>query len=286
LPTNGPVLDFVTHAPHLVQNEYHPTEPNHFLFQSHRFLASLLGELYPPKRATFLRGSRIYLEDTAVDCAEKFVENLSFRSQNPILLLNPDTASPFTKPPEVFCKTLLLLLTANGIHVLIGEGHTDRGIGQRLLSSLPPVLRDKAALVPSSLSATAYAALIDRVGFFVSGDTGPLHWAAARKESTTGLRSFANRTSVFALFGATPARMSGYDSQTPGFLPAWQNAVSRTFVSKPACRNLTCLGKLYKTCRSHRCFEGLSASGVATDILQVISSRTPQSYPHTVPLGV
>jgi hypothetical protein len=155
----------------------------------------------------------------------------------------------------------------------VGEGHSDPGMGQRLLSSLPLHLRTQAALVPSTLSATAYAALTDKVDAFVSGDTGPLHWAAARKVSRTQNRVFFNRTSVFCLFGATTPSMSGYDSKTPGFLPAWQDAESRTFISTPPCRNLTCMNKLYKNCVSPRCFEGLSASMVAQEVLGILSER-------------
>jgi ADP-heptose:LPS heptosyltransferase len=274
LPRSGPVLDFLTHAPRLVENEVHPTQPNHFLYQSHRFLADLLGEFNPPQRGSFIRGARIFLTDADFDAAEGFLENLHWEKGRPVVLLNPDTASPFTKPPEDFCATLLARWTAQRIHVLVGEGHSDPGMGQRLISSLPLHLRTQAALVPSALPATTYAALTDMVDAFVSGDTGPLHWAAARKISRTHHRNFSNRTSVFCLFGATAPSMSGYDSKAAGFLPAWQDAESRTFISTPPCRNLTCMNKLYKTCVPPRCFEGLHASTVAQEILVILSERS------------
>lgn len=286
LPTQGPLLDFLSHAPRLVENEYDPTEPNHFIFQGHRFLVSLLRELHPPRRAPFLRGARVFLDDASCDEAARFAEETPLTGREPRIFLNADTASPFTKPPEDFCADLLLRWTAHGARVWMGEGHTDRGIGRRLIEALPAPLRDRVRLVPAALPARAYAALIDHADVFVSGDTGPLHWAAARKESATGRRTFRNRTSVVGLFGATPPRMSGYDSDLPGYLPAWQGAPSKTFVSAPPCRNLTCLNKLHKTCRVHRCFEGMAAPRVAEAVMRLAAVAEPAAVPAAAPQGV
>jgi hypothetical protein len=166
-----------------------------------------------------------------------------------------------------FLKALLERMVAGGAFVLVGEGHTDAGVGIRLQDALPPALRARTLSVPASLSAPAYAALLDRVDVFVSGDTGPLHWGAARRISTTGGRPFRNHTTVFSLFGATLPRMSGYDSSAPGFLPAWQDAPSAAILSHAPCQNVTCLNKLHKTCRILRCFEGCSPIPVADAVL-------------------
>jgi heptosyltransferase-2 len=261
------VLDFVTHAPRLVRNEYAPTEPNHFLFQSHRFLADLFKERWSPQRPATVRGARIFLEDGAVDAADAFLDSARACRNEPWVLLNPDGASPYTRPPEAFLRDLLGRMVAGGALVLVGEGHTDAGVGIRLQEALPPALRARTRSVPAALPAPAYAALLDRVDVFVSGDTGPLHWGAARKISRTGGRLFGNHTTVYSLFGATPARMSGYDSTEPGFLPAWQDAPSAAFLSHAPCQNITCLNKLHKTCRTPRCFEGCSAFSVADAVL-------------------
>jgi ADP-heptose:LPS heptosyltransferase len=261
------VLDFVTHAPRLVRNEYGPTEPNHFLFQSNRFLADLFKERWSPQRPSDVRGARIFLEDAAVDAADAFLDSARVCRNEPWVLLNPDGASPYTRPPEAFLAALLERLVAGGALVLVGEGHTDAGVGIRLQDALPPALQARTLSVPAALPAPAYAALLDRVDVFVSGDTGPLHWGAARKISRTGRRPFGNRTTVYSLFGATPARMSGYDATEPGFLPAWQDAPSAAFLSHAPCRNITCLNKLHKTCRIPRCFEGCSPLSVAEAVL-------------------
>jgi len=108
---------------------------------------------------------------------------------------------------------------------------------------------------------------------FISGDTGPLHIAAARKVSPTGRHPVRNRTAVLSFFGATPARLSGYDSSQPGFLAANQDAPSWTFVSRSPCRNITCLDKLYKTCRVVRCFEGLDLEGMVAKVGSHLQAR-------------
>jgi len=262
-PERLAVLDFVTHAPRLVRNEYRPTEPNHFLFQSHRFLADLFKERWSAQRPVAVRGARIFMEDEAVDAADGFLDT----ARACRVLLNPDGASPYTRPPEAFLRALLGRMVAGGALVLVGEGHTDAGVGIRLQDALPPALRARTLSVPAALPAPAYAALLDRVDVFVSADTGPLHWGAARKISRSGKRFFGNHTTVYSLFGATPARMSGYDSTEPGFLPAWQDAPSAAYLSHAPCQNITCLNKLHKTCRIPRCFEGCSPLSVADAVL-------------------
>jgi heptosyltransferase II len=259
LPHQMPVLDFSRHAPYLLRNEQHPSEPNHLLYQAQVFLHRTLGRRFHPVRTERPRGVRLVLSEEARRDATAFLQSPSWPVRGPLVLLNPDTASPFTRPPFSFMARLMERLTSYPARLLIGEGHTDRGVGRRLIQLLPSTARSRVRLVPTTMKAETYAALTDLVDVFVSGDTGPLHWAAARKETASGRPFHRNRTFVVSLFGATPARMSGYDSSQAGFLPAWQDVPSVTFVSGPPCRNITCLNKLYKTCRAPRCFEGLEA---------------------------
>lgn len=270
-----PILDFVTHGPHLLRNEDARLEPNHFLFQTHRFLADLFRERWPSQRPDAVRGASIFLDDDAVDEADAFVASVPADRATPWVLLNPDAASPYTRPPLSVLLPLVRRLIDGGFFILVGEGHTDSGVGIRLRDALSPAQRARTHPVPASLSAPAYAATLDRVDAFISGDTGPLHWGAARKISRSGGRRFANRTAVFSLFGATPARMSGYDSMEAGFLPAWQDAASSAFVSHAPCLNITCLNKLHKTCGTVRCFEGCSPLEIADAVLARTVGRRP-----------
>ncbi len=279
LPKATPVLDFLTHAPRLVRNESHPTEPNHFLFQSHRFLTDLFVERQSGGRPADPKGARIFLDDEAVDEADRFIESLGADASDPRVLVNPDGASPCTRPPETVMSAVVRRLVEGGAFVLVGEGHTDAGVGIRIRDRLPAIFLGRTGIVPASMRAPAYAALLDRMDLFVSGDTGPLHWGAARKVSRTGRRLFSNRTAVFSLFGATPPRMSGYDSLQAGFLPAWQDAPSRAFVSHAPCLNITCLNKLHKSCRYLRCFEGAAPLSMADTALEYLERACPIHSP-------
>ncbi|HTA76982.1 MAG TPA: hypothetical protein VK791_07490, partial [bacterium] len=71
-------------------------------------------------------------------------------------------------------------------------------------------------------------------------------------------------------FGATPARMSGYDSENELFPASNQNAPSKTYVSESPCRNITCVNKMAKTCQTPRCFETLDVEKITRDILKYL----------------
>jgi hypothetical protein len=90
-----------------------------------------------------------------------------------------------------------------------------------------------------------------------------MHLAAARKLSRSGRHDFRNRTAVLSIFGATPARMSGYDSVQPGYLPANQDAPSWSYTAGSPCRNISCLNKIFKTCRFVHCFDDVDAEALA-----------------------
>jgi hypothetical protein len=61
--------------------------------------------------------------------------------------------------------------------------------------------------------------------------------------------------------------MSGYDSFQPGFLPANQDAPSWCYQAGSPCRNITCLNKYFKTCRTVRCFEHVDIAHLADVIV-------------------
>lgn len=270
IPGHLPLLDFTGQAPQLLRNEQTPGEPNHFLYQAHVFLHRILRQRFRPVREKPLRGVHLTLTERARREAAACLAHATGGFEGPVVLVNPDTGSPFTRPPFELLAQLIGDLARSPIRVLVGEGHTDHGVGRRLIARLPRRAARRVFLVPASLRADAHAALTDLVDAFISGDTGPLHWAAARKRSAPGTAPCRNQTFVVSLFGATPARMSGYDSVLPGFLPAWQDCPSATYVSEPPCRNITCLNKLQKTCRVARCFEGLGAGPITESVMSYL----------------
>jgi hypothetical protein len=164
--------------------------------------------------------------------------------------------------------------------ILLGEGHSEKGLGEKLLSTLPAGARGRIVLVPSSLSLDAYAALIDFSDFFISGDTGPLHVAAARKHSKDGSSVFRNRTVVLSVFGATPPRFSGYDSRRVGFMGSSQDAPSDAYQSRSSCRNITCVHKMALVCDAKGCFQSLDVAGILSGIrvrLEELALNLPYS---------
>ena len=78
---------------------------------------------------------------------------------------------------------------------------------------------------------------------------------------------------MLSIFGATPARMSGYDSFQPGYLPADQEAPSWSYTAGSPCRNITCLNKIFKNCRDVRCFDVVDVEALAGLILEYVNSR-------------
>jgi ADP-heptose:LPS heptosyltransferase len=265
-PPDLTVIHFLSHASVLVHNEFHPVAPNHFLYQAHSFVRELLSSLFRPRRDVPFTGVPIHLSDAAVDQAEDFLRDAGISGNAPLVMLNPDAASPYTRVPFDEQVELLRQLSALAVPVLVAAGHSEANVGVRLRDALPAAQQRGLHIIPATMPLDAWSALIDRADAFVSADTGPLHLGAARKVSRSGSRSFRNRTAIHGIFGATPARMSGYDSTLPGFLPANQDAPSHTYVAGSPCRNITCLNKLYKTCQTVRCFEVTDIDAIGSTI--------------------
>jgi hypothetical protein len=98
--------------------------------------------------------------------------------------------------------------------------------------------------------------------------------AAARKVSKSGKFQFRNKTFVITIFGATPPRLSGYDSTDPLYFGANQDVISKTYVSESPCRNITCVNKMAKTCKKVRCYEFLKTDIISSDIQNYLRSLT------------
>jgi len=291
-PEPKKVFHFTSQAPLFVLNEAHPGVPNHITYQAHRFVYDLLSPVFPIRRARPFEGPSVFLPPEAVAEARRFLEGKAGSRKGPVVFLNPDTASPYTRVPVRYLTRLLTGLVGMRLEpgagqdkpvrgetplVLLGEGHTDKGIGEKLMFSLPVIARERVKLVPAGFSLEAYAALVDRSDVFISGDTGPLHLAAAWKKDRAGKHPFRNKTAVISLFGATPPRFSGYDSR-PGFLESGQGAESRSFQSQSACRNLTCMHKMGKECDAVGCFQGLDVEAILSQIHGVLMEKKAVSH--------
>jgi ADP-heptose:LPS heptosyltransferase len=271
-----PFVSVISHGATIVRNESDPAQINHFSYQDYQFVHGVLSMVARPVREACYRGARTTYADDAIAEALHFATDTGLAPGAPVVMVNPDGASPFTRMPFASQVALLELIardTPPDTAILLGAGHTEKGIGQRLVDALPEPLRAAVRIIPPQMPLPAYAALIDLADVFVTGDTGPLHLAAARRFSRSRSHRFRNRTAVLSFFGATMPRMSGYDSSRPGFLPASQDAPSWCVLAGSRCHNITCLNKLYKTCRVVRCFERLDVAALADVVVSHLTGR-------------
>lgn len=262
-----PFVDFVAHGAAILRNENDASRINHFSYEAYRFVRGVVGTVARPVRERRFPGTRTSYTDAAIEGAARFATAVGLSPTTPVVMYNPDTASRFTMMPfdaqaELLCE--IIARAPRATTILLGAGHTAAGIGERLLGALPTAMQSRVRIVPRSMPLDVYAALIDFADVFVTGDTGPLHLAAARRYARSGSYQFRNRTAVLSFFGATPPRMSGYDSFRPGYLAANQDAPSFCYQADSPCRNITCVNKLFKTCVTPRCFERVDVDALAS----------------------
>ena len=250
------------------RNEKSKEEKNHVAYQAHRLVYRLFSALLQPEKKHRFGDVRITLSNSAIEQAETFILENGLNHRRSVVFLNPDTSSGFTRIPlERQISLIRKLADLNRVDtILLGAGHVEKNIEQKILNAVPESLRRKITVVPSSLSIDAYAALIDYCDIYITGDTGPLHIAAARKFAKSGEHTFRNRTAVFSIFGSTPARVYGYDSDDLNYLASSQDAPSRVYIADSPCRNITCINKMAKTCKKVRCFESLDTGTIIQDI--------------------
>lgn len=282
-----PLVSLLSHGPTIIRNDSDSTCVNHFSFQQYHFVRELLDMVARPVRKACFRGVRTTYSDEAIRQAAEFANEAGLSPTSPVIMFNPDAASIYCMMPFESQSALLGRIardTAPGTVILLGAGHTAVGIGQRLLESLPLSLRAGIRIIPPGMPLDAYGALIDHADVFVSGDTGPLHLAAARRYARSGSHPFRNTTAVLSFFGATMPRMSGYDSFQPGYIPSNQDAPSWCYQAGSRCRNITCLDKMMKTCKTVRCFEHVDGDGLATLVASHINERSQRRLLSRMPL--
>ena len=255
---NKYVIDYSIMATELLNNEFNFESVNNVTFQAYSFIRNVFRDYLPTNQSTDFRGSKIYLSNKAIVDAERFLINQGLDLSSGKIMFNPDASSIFTRIPFNLQLQLLKMLSELDCQILLGSGHVEKFIEQRLISALTKSERQKVFIIPQDVDLDVYAALIDFSDVFITGDTGPLHLAAARKFLQEDLKSLRNQTAVFSVFGSTPPRIYGYDSQIQGFFPANQDAPSKVFIAKNKCRNITCINKVAKTCAQVRCFQDLN----------------------------
>lgn len=242
----------------------------HIVFQLNRFANELIEE-FPSntKSKTQPRenfpSNCLYATQQLCTKTRKIMAKLKINPYAKKILFNPDTTSQYTFIPFKFQLELLKgILSHKKLTLLLNCGYIFKGIEKKLLNEIPSNLRGKIVVIPRDIPIDVYAALIDNSDLFITGDTGPLHIAAARKYIVNSDARFENSTAIIGIFGATSAKIYGYDSFSPEYFPAAQDAPSKVFESNPPCKNLTCIDKIFKNCPEVRCFDGLESEQIVS----------------------
>lgn len=251
----------------------------HISYQLNRFAYEMIKYFPSPLQAKELsiqpfNGNYIYTNNHLYLKTQKMMNSLNIKTRGKKIFFNPDTSSPYTQIPFSFQVELLQgILSQNNVdQVLLNAGHTFQGIEKELLNKIPYSLQKKIIIIPKNIPIDTYAALIDNSELFISGDTGPLHIAAARKVITDADNHFKNSTGILGIFGATSPRIYGYDSFCKHYQSAPQHSPSKSFEGTPFCKNLTCTHKNSKLCSEIRCFQGLNPEAILHYIKEYLSN--------------
>ncbi len=249
---------------------------NHVLYQTSRFVDRIFSAVANHRRVRSEYKTNVYLSDEAVENAQKFLKSEKIGNSGATVFLNPDTTSKFTRIPEGSQARILkkLMKVPKIKNVLVGAGHESKGIENRILAMLPESDSKKVHIIPDSMPLSAYAVLIDFADVYITGDSGPMHIAAAFKHSVSRKYAFRNKTAVFCIFGSTPAKIYGYDSHRGNYISSAQDAPSYIYISDSPCRNITCINKRAKTCRNLRCFAYLDTDRIVRDISSYVETIT------------
>ncbi len=266
------VINYAIMAVEFIRNEKSKDIINNVNVQAYKFIINAFRNFIPQNYDDDFAGAKIYLPESAVENAYIFLSNQNISHNVPIIMFNTDASAKYTRMP--FNLQLSLLKKLSGLHctILLGAGHEEKFIEQRLINSLSAYNGNKIAIVPSSLKLDTYTALIDLSDIYITGDTGPLHIAAARKYLRSTGKSLRNKTAVFSIFGSTPSRIYGYDSKIKNFFAANQDAPSRAFIAEVPCRNISCINKMAKACKEIRCFHSLNLNEIVSEAAAYFSS--------------
>ncbi len=251
----------------LIANVIHAYASNksraQILFQMNRFANECINHLTPGAedevgyRSDF-SSNDIYVNGKRTVRAKRIMERLNINPRSNKILLNPDTSCSYTRIPFEFQVELIKgILSADKITLLLSCGFSFPNIERELLKAISPSLTKKITVIPKNTPIDVFASLIDHSHMFITGDTAPLHIAAARRMTVDADSHFQNSTAVVGIFGATSGKIYGYDSYSDAYLPSAQDAPSKIFEANPECKNLTCIDKIFKACPEVRCFDGL-----------------------------
>lgn len=163
----------------------------------------------------------------------------------PYIVLAPGTRWPTKCWPASHFAELAARLLNDGWRVILAGAPGDREIMERIVAAVPrDVAAERLIDFVGQTSLQELAALIKNSSLFVSGDTGPLHIAAALQ------------VPIVAVFGPTlPDRTGPYGNERALILTT----------------PLACGGCLKKSCDSFQCLSSITSEKVYNACLQALS---------------
>ncbi len=256
--------------------------PFHIVDYINNLVFHLPASLRPQKNHLQFRGTFVYLDRDIIHQREEFVHEHNLSSEKRIIFINPDTSNIYTFiQPDFYVKLIHSLLQSGEIdHILLGRSYKFKGTSTEIFNSLSTPLKNHVTMLPRHSSLAFYAAMVDVCDGYVTGDTGPLHIAAAKRVSTWPGYSFNNNTVIVSLFKATEPAIYGYDSFSNLIIDSSQSAPARAFELDLSCKDITCsIQRIIKTCDAAKCMSSFRADEISDFILQNINHKErPKNY--------
>ena len=160
----------------------------------------------------------LYLDNEHLLSANKMLCSLkenAARSNCKALVVAPDSATLVTRPPTALLASALAELLHPGLFICILPSYTDETASLRLFQALAAHDPERVCCLPAQPRMTLLetAALLDQADLFVTGDTGVMHIATAKKQIAREVPdtvSLQNNPRIVALFGGTNPGFYGY----------------------------------------------------------------------------
>ncbi len=251
----------------------------HLAHRINKYINKLLSEgskkTQPEKAGPSYSGTKIYLSSDVLAARNQYLRAFGISPDDVIVYFNPDTSNRYTFLDTRLQGILLrLLLLCDGFDFLVlGYGTTFEGIERDLIADIPVPLRNRAVALNRKVSLDMFASILDVCEVFITGDTGPMHIAAARKICVDNAMDFRNRTAVVSIFGPTDPEIYGYDSFGDRYAEANQDAPSKVFEAIPGCKNITCsIQRVTNQCAKGRCFDGINMDEIVAYVATYLSS--------------
>ena len=264
------VVSFLGMIPLLMRRLRDNHVPAHMLCVEYQFIRHVCSYTGASENNNSDCKPSILISPQAIQAADNFLKQNNISTMTPVIFINMDTSSRFTRIP-LNIQTILLkkIINLPGV-ILLGVGRLPKKIIRQVLNEFSQDQIKKIKVIFNTAHIDTYAALIDRSDVYITGDTGPMHIAAAWKYTNSKAVTLRNKTAIFSIFGATPSRVYGYDSTKDGFYAANQDAISKVYIGDNQYRNIAYINKHDIVCDPSLFFRQLNVNKIVEDIRDVV----------------